>query len=240
MAGDQAHHGRARRLTRTKGIDNLAVTAETRAAEAPSAATYKVDVYFDYACPFAWAAQLWLDEVQEELGDRLELNWRFFPLEQANAPDPDFRVWEQPNDGKNSTLRSFQGYHAAKQQGDEAFRKFHAALFRKRHEDGRNLAGQNVLEAAAEEAGLDMEMFRKDLDSDDVFSLIEEDFTHGRENLEVFGTPTIVFDNDEGAYLKLNYMDMPEDSTEFFHDFVSIVRDRPNVIEIKRPKPMGK
>lgn len=202
--------------------------------------TYKVDVYFDYACPFAWAAQLWLDDVKEELGDRLDVNWRIFPLEQVNASDPDFRVWEQPNDGKNSTLRSFQGYHAARQQGDEAFKKFHAALFRKRHVDGRNLAGQQVLEAAAEDAGLDMERFRNDLKSDDVFSQIEEDFTYSTKELSVFGTPTIVFENNEGAYVKLNYTNMPDDPVEFFHDFVDTVRDRPSVIEIKRPQPMGK
>lgn len=205
-----------------------------------STETYNVDVYFDYACPFAWAAQLWLDEVQDDLGDKLNVTWRIFPLEQVNASDPDFKLWEQPNDGNNSSLRSFQGYHAARQQGDEAFKKFHAALFRKRHVDGRNLAGQKALESAAEDAGLDMEMFREDVKSDAVFSEIEKDWKHGREKLEVFGTPTIVFDNDEGAYLKLNFNDMPKDSTEFFHEFAAIVRDRPSVIEIKRPKPMGK
>ncbi len=205
-----------------------------------AAETYNVDVYFDYACPFAWAAQLWLDDVKEELGDKLGVTWRIFPLEQANASDPDFRIWEQPNDGKSSTLRSFQGFHAAKQQGDEAFKKFHAALFRKRHVDGRNLAGQAVLESAAEDAGLDMDQFRTDLKSDDVFKQIEDDFSHSRDELSVFGTPTIMFENNEGAYLKLNYADMPSDPVEFFYDFVGTVRDRPSVIEIKRPQPMGK
>jgi predicted DsbA family dithiol-disulfide isomerase len=207
---------------------------------ASAAENYNVDVYFDYACPFAWAAQLWLDDVKEELGDRLDVTWRIFPLEQANASDPDFRIWEQPNDGKSSTLRSFQGFHAAKQQGDEAFKKFHASLFRKRHVDGRNLAGQAVLESAAEDAGLDMDRFRNDLTSDAVFRQIEEDFSHSQSELSVFGTPTIVFENDEGAYLKLNYTDMPSDPVEFFYDFVGTVRDRPSVIEIKRPQPMGK
>lgn len=205
-----------------------------------STETYNVDVYFDYACPFAWAAQVWLDEVQEDLGDRLNVTWRIFPLEQVNASDPDFKLWEQPNDGNNSSLRSFQGYHAARQQGDEAFKKFHAALFKKRHVDGRNLARQNVLESAAEDAGLDLEKFREDVKSDAVLSEIENDWKHGHENLDVFGTPTIVFENDEGAYLKLNFNDMPKDPTAFFYDFVGIVRDRPSVIEIKRPRPMGK
>lgn len=225
---------------RTKGNHNLAVTAATRAAESTSSAAFKVDVYFDYACPFAWAAQIWLDQVKDELGDDLDIIWRMFPLEQVNAPDPDFKVWEQPNDGKSSTLRSFQAFHAAQQQSEEQFRKFHDALFRKRHEDGRNLSRQEVLESAAEEAGLDIDQFREDLASDAVFKAIERDYTEGRDQHEVFGTPTMVFDNGHGAYLKLNFMDMPSDPVGFFHEFVSVVRDRPSVIEIKRPRPMGK
>jgi len=218
----------------------LAVTAEKRAADTDSSAAFKVDVYFDYACPFAWAAQLWLDQVKDELGDDLDVTWKIFPLEQVNASDPDFKVWELPNDGTSSTLRSFQAFHAARQQGEELFRKFHAALFRKRHVEGRNLSRQEVLEAAATEAGLDLERFRRDLASDEVFAIIERDYTEGREKHEVFGTPTIVFENGTGAYLKLNFQDMPSDPVEFFHDFVSVVRDRPSVIEIKRPRPMGK
>jgi predicted DsbA family dithiol-disulfide isomerase len=209
-----------------------------RGSERSSTVAYEIDVYFDYACPFAWASQVWLDDVKDALGDDVDVTWRYFPLEQANASDPDFKVWEQPNDGTSSTLRSFQASWAAQQQGEEAYKRMHAAIFRKRHVEGRNLAGQKVLEAAAEEAGLDIEQFREDLQSDEVFGEIEKDFTAARE-LGVFGTPTVVFDNDEGAYLKLNFKDMPEDPVEFFRDFVRTVRDRPSVIEIKRPQPLG-
>ncbi len=218
----------------------MALTTENRAADRTGSATYKLDVYFDYACPFAWAAQLWLDQVKDELGEEVDLTWRIFPLEQVNASDPDFKVWEQPNDGSSSTLRSFQAFHAARKQGEEQFTAFHAALFLKRHEEGRNLSRQQVLESAAEDAGLDLEQFRADLSSDEVFSDIENDYREGRSEHEVFGTPTIVFENGEAAYLKLNYMDMPKDPVGFFHDFVNVVRDRPSVIEIKRPAPMGK
>lgn len=200
----------------------------------------KLDVYFDYACPFAWAGQVWLDAVNERSGGKLDITWKIFPLEQVNAKDPDFEVWKQPNDGKSSTLRSFQGFWAAKQQGEAALKMFHAALFKKRHIDGRNLAGQSVLEAAAQEAGLDLDRFREDLKSDAVFAQIEEDFTTGQQEFGVFGTPTIVYDNGLGAYLQINYRDMPSDPVVFFNEFTDIVRERPNVYEIKRPRPAPK
>lgn len=198
-------------------------------------APVKVDVYFDYACPWAWGGSAWLEQVKAELGDGLEINYRIFPLEQVNAKVEGFKVWEQPNDGNSSTLRSFQGFWAAKEQGPELFTKFHLALYEKRHIDGRNLSKQEVLEDAATIAGLDIEKFREDLKSVAVFKQIEEDFTYGKEKLGVFGTPTIVFENDLGAYLKVDFRSLPKDPVKFFEEFAAVVRDRPEAIEIKRP-----
>lgn len=196
----------------------------------------KIDVYFDFTCPWAWGSQVWLDQVKDELGDELEISWKYFPLEQVNAKDPEFKVWDYANDGSSSTMRAFQGQHAADKQGPAAGRAFLAALYRKRHVDGRNLSKQDVLESAAEEAGLDLEQFRADLTSVDVFAIVEQDYTKGRE-LGVFGTPTIMFENGEGAYLQVNFRSLPSDPVDFWNEFVKTVRDRPEVREIKRPQP---
>lgn len=195
----------------------------------------KIDVYFDFACPWAWGAQVWLDQVKDELGDDLEVNWKYFPLEQVNAADPEFKLWEQPNDGTSSSLRSFQGAHAAARQGADASRQFNAALYKQRHVVGRNLSRQEVLEAAATEAGLDIEQFRNDLGSNDVFAIVEDDYTTGR-SLGVFGTPTIMFENGQGAYLQVDFRNLPKDPVTFWNEFVTTVRDRPEVREIKRPQ----
>lgn len=197
--------------------------------------TYKIDIYSDYTCPTSWTAARWMEQVQQELGDRLEITWRAFPLEQVNAQDPDFKVWEYPNDGKSSTMRAFQAAHAARKQGEEAFRKVHNGLYARRHADGRNLAGQRVLEKTAEEAGLDMDRFREDLKSDEVFEIVRQDYIKGRDELGIFGTPTFAFDNGNSAYLKFTWPESGEDALEFFYNFVDIVRDRPNILEIKRP-----
>ena len=196
----------------------------------------RIDVYYDFTCPWAWGGQVWLDQVREAQEDGPDITWKYFPLEQVNAKDPEFKVWEQPNDGTSSTLRSFQGQHAAAKQGADAAIAFRAAFFRKRHVDGRNLGKQDVLEAAAEEAGLDLEQFRIDLQSDEVFQVIKADYEEGRR-IGVFGTPTIIFENGEGAYLQVDFRNLPSDPVEFWHEFVKTVRDRPEVREIKRPQP---
>jgi|GEM_PF-98806 len=215
--------------SKRKGANTLVSNRETD--------TYNIEIYSDYTCPTSWTVNRWLEQVQAALGDRLQLTWRAFPLEQVNMQDPDVHVWDYPNDGKSSTMRAYQAVHAARKQGEEAFRKMHHGLFVRRHADGRNLAGQRVLEETATEAGLDMDRFREDLKSDEVFDIVRQEYTKGREELGVFGTPTLVFDNGNGAYLKFGWNEeSDEDALEFFYNFVDIVRDRPNILEIKRPE----
>lgn len=199
--------------------------------------TFTLEVYSDYTCPTSWAAERWLNQVRNSLGDRLQVTYRAFPLEQVNQEDPDKKVWEYPNDGKSSTMRAYQAAHAAKKQGEEALRKVQEGLYTKRHVDGRNLAGQRVLETIAEEAGLDMDRFREDLQSDEVFAIVRDEYLKGKHEIGVFGTPTIVFDNGNAAYLKFTWHETDEEALAFFYDFVSIVRDRPKILEIKRPTP---
>lgn len=198
--------------------------------------TYHLEIFSDYTCPTSWAVTRWLDEVKQHLGDRLQVTWRAFPLEQVNHPDPEFKVWEYPNDGKSSTMRAFQAAHAARKQGQVAFGNMHAGLFVRRHVEGRNLSVQRVLETTAGEAGLDMDRFREDLKSDEVFGIVRDDYRRGQE-LGVFGCPTLFFDNGQGAYLKFTWNERYTDALAFFYEFVDIVRDRPNVLEIKRPTP---
>lgn len=199
--------------------------------------TYTLEVYSDYTCPTSWAAERWLNQVKDKLGDRLQVTYRAFPLEQVNQQDPDKKVWEYPNDGKSSTMRAYQAAHAAAKQGEDALRKVQDGLYARRHADGRNLAGQRVLESIADEAGLDMDRFREDLKSDEVFLTVRDEYLKGRDEISVFGTPTIVFDNGNASYLKFTWHETDEEALEFFYNFVDIVRDRPEVLEIKRPTP---
>ncbi len=178
---------------------------------------------------------MWLDQVRAELGDGLEVNWKYFSLEQLNSAVFDFKLWEVANDGNSSSLRQFQAAHAARKQGDAAFRAFHAVLFAKRHVDGRNLSVQDVLEGVATEAGLDLDQFRCDLASEEVRPLIKQHWDEASA-LGVFGVPTIVFDNEMSAYFQLDYRNLPKDPAVFWNEFVTTVRDRPEVREIKRPR----
>ncbi|ROO85769.1 putative DsbA family dithiol-disulfide isomerase [Actinocorallia herbida] len=56
--------------------------------------TAAVDCHIDPMCPFAYATSLWLREVRDALG--VELNWRFFSLEEVNRAEGKKHPWERP------------------------------------------------------------------------------------------------------------------------------------------------
>lgn len=143
----------------------------------------------------------------------------------------------QPDSHRSRGRPAFQSAIAAKLQGEDAFRRFHAALLRLKHEDGKDHGKRETLTAAAEEAGLDLERFQRDATDRSHLPRIGEDWAEGRDKLGVFGTPTFVFPNGEAAYLKFKLGDVPEgdEAVAFFEEFVALGQGRPNVIEIKRP-----
>ena len=77
-----------------------------------------VDVYFDFSCPYVDSAAAWLREVNRQLGDgSIEVTWKFFPLEQVNAPaDADMPIWDLPAAGAAVVATAFtrRRQHVAK------------------------------------------------------------------------------------------------------------------------------
>jgi protein-disulfide isomerase-like protein with CxxC motif len=110
------------------------------------------------------------------------------------------------------------------------------ALLRAKHVDGRDHGRRETLLAVADEVGLDLERFERDLSDRSLLHLIGDDYTEARERHGVFGTPTFVFPNGAAAYLKMLPPPPPEEALTVFHEFVTTVRDRAYITEIKRPK----
>jgi predicted DsbA family dithiol-disulfide isomerase len=197
-----------------------------------------VDVYFDFACPYVHSAASWLREVNGQLGEsRIDVTWKFFPLEQVNAPaDADMPIWDLPPERRSRSRDSFHAAAAARRQGGKAFERFHAALLTLKHEEEQDHGKRSTLDEAASRAQLDLTRFAADLEDRGLLKYIENDYVGGKEGLGVFGTPTFVFANGQSAYLRILPPPPPEEAVAFWLDFVRDVRDRPYLLEIKRPR----
>jgi predicted DsbA family dithiol-disulfide isomerase len=198
----------------------------------------KVDVFFDYACPYVNAAAKWVAELEKQLGpDQVEFSWRFFPLEQVNAPaDIEEKVWDLPPENRSQARNSMHAALAAMEQGDEAFMRFHLALLTMKHDEGMDHGKKATIDEAANRAGLDLEKFQADLTDRSLLTRVRDDYEHGRQTLGVFGTPTFVFPDGSTAYLQVLPPPPAEDAVPLWHDFKRDVVERPYLREIKRPR----
>jgi len=196
----------------------------------------KVDVYYDYLCPFAYESSVWLNKVEEELGDQVEFTWKAFPLEQINSTrGPEWTVWDQPEQVQSFSRNQFAAAYAAENQGPEAFKRFHHALFSAHHEDGMVPGKLSTLVRVAEEAGLDVEKFKTDLNDKSQWQRIGNDYQEGKAK-GVFGTPTLVFPNDSAIYVKMRPAAPEEEVVTVWEQVVSMA-EQPYLAELKKGNP---
>ncbi len=197
----------------------------------------EVEVFFDFACPYVHSAAVWMDEVERQMGaEAPRVTWRFFPLEEVNAPaDTEVSIWELPADRRSRGRDSMHAAIAARCQGPGAFDRFRRELLALKHEGGLDHGLRSTQDEAARRAELDLSKFAADLDDRTLLSQIRDDYQHARTEHSVFGTPTFVFPGGQAAYIKLLPPPPAEEAVPLWHDFVRSVCDRPYLREIKRP-----
>ena len=59
----------------------------------PAGRPTSVDFHFDVMCPFAYQTSKWIREVRDRTG--IEVNWRFFSLEEVNRAEGKKHPWER-------------------------------------------------------------------------------------------------------------------------------------------------
>jgi protein-disulfide isomerase-like protein with CxxC motif len=108
-------------------------------------------------------------------------------------------------------------------------------LLRAKHEQKQDIAKIETLIGVAKSVGLEIPQLEKAIADDKMQRKLAEDHTHAIQAFNIFGTPTIVFDDSEPVYLKITPPPTIEESLSFFEELYSIARNRPYVQEIKRP-----
>jgi NhaA family Na+:H+ antiporter len=130
----------------------------------------RVVLYGDYLCPYCRRLRPVLDRLRQVLGERLVYVFRHFPNERAH-PGATFIA------------------HAAEAAANQVhFWEMHDRLYRQEPP----LNEERVFSFASE-LGLDLERFRRDLDSSQTHQRVSEDLVEAQRN-GVTGTPTLFID----------------------------------------------
>lgn len=189
------------------------------------------EVYCDYHCPFVYRASLLLANVAGER--HVDVHWRYFSLTQVNSRDDGWTVWGAPPDEKVRGRLAFQAAEAARRQ--DRFEVFHTTLLRARHLGRLDIDEVDVVEHVAEDTGLDLERFRRDLGDPSILDALARDHEEAVATHGVFGTPTFVFSNGASAYIRLEEAPTGPEAIQLFDTLLAVAADEPRILELKRP-----
>ena len=152
--------------------------------------------YTDPACSASWAAEPRLRRLIVEFGDQLEISYvmgglaREFEADRsslviswlddaaASGMPLDPRIWH--SDGVRSTYPACIAFRAAAEQGPAAAERYLRALREGFMCHGHRLDGPEALGAEARRAGLDVQRFRIDLESNAILEAFAGDLEESR------------------------------------------------------------
>jgi len=197
-------------------------------------------VYFDYRCPFTYRLVRLLTEM-ERTRREIKVRWRHFSLEQLDAQNADWKLWEQPLDYETITtgpfamrmLRAFLASHAASLQGVEAFARFRLAMFAAKHDEKKDAGEPEVVLEAARQAGLEMNTFMENWQSQEARDRLRDDHLSGQD-VGAFGVPTVIINDSRPAYIRLVDYPPPVERDRFFDELIQLLTAKPYLQEFKR------
>jgi predicted DsbA family dithiol-disulfide isomerase len=151
-----------------------------------------VDFFFDPICPWAYQTSLWIREVRDLTG--LEVNWRFFSLEEINHAPGKKHPWERPWTWGWSLMRVGA---LLRRQDPKLVDHWYLGIGHAFHEQGRQVFLREQAEELAAELGLPADAVERAVRDATTHDDVRADHRYAVDRLSAFGVPTLGF--PEGA-----------------------------------------
>lgn len=171
----------------------------------------RIVVYFDYLSPWCYILAVRLHRVKEEYGDEVNIIWKSRPMVVGDIPDRKisphsmesraraafeeeglFNPWDENQPYPSSSMPAQIAGKCALHQGEEAFERFHEAVFRAFFRECRDVSKREVLISLATDTGLDMKRFSTDFEDDERRQEVLADAEEVRSQYHGWGIPLTV------------------------------------------------
>ncbi len=190
----------------------------------------RIGFHFDVMCPWAYQTSLWIRDVRRQNG--LQVDWRFFSLEEINRNEGKKHPWERDWSYGWGMMRVAALLRRTSMDDCD---RFYAAAGRALHEEGRKPHQPEVAAEILGQIGLDPALVQQAIDDptthDDVKTDHDAVVSSGG-----FGVPTLVFDDGSSLYGPVLTPAVYGDDALELWDIVRRMSRFPHVYEIKRPK----
>jgi 2-hydroxychromene-2-carboxylate isomerase len=155
----------------------------------------RVEFFFDPICPWAYQASIWIRDVREQTG--LEIDWRFFSLEEINRAEGRKHPWEREWTYGWSLMRvgAF-----LRREDPVLVDTWYAATGKALFEDGRTVFLREGAAEVAEAAGLGSAVVEKAIADPSTHDAVRADHDRVVDRYGGFGVPTMVFPEDDAVF----------------------------------------
>lgn len=192
--------------------------------------TTRIGFHFDVMCPWAFQTSLWIRDVRRQNG--LQIDWRFFSLEEINHEEGKKHPWEREWSYGWGMMRVAALLRRTSMDDCD---RFYEAAGRALHLEGRKPHRPEVAAEILESIGLDPTLVQQAIDDPTT-----HDDVHADHRAVVdsggFGVPTLVFDDGSTIYGPVLTPAVYDDDALALWDLVQGMRRFPHLYEIKRPK----
>ena len=190
----------------------------------------RVGFHFDIMCPYAFQTSLWIREVRDQLG--IEIDWRFFSLEEVNRVEGKKHPWEREWSYGWSMMRIGA---LLRRKDPELLDRWYLTAASALHVHGRKAHTPEVARELLAEVGLDPGLVDQAIGDDATHDEVRADHDRVLE-FGGWGVPVLVFDDDTALFGPV-VMDPPTgDAAVRLWDLVCGWREFPHLYEIQRPK----
>lgn len=193
--------------------------------------SFAFSVTWDYRCPFARNAH---EHIAAALaaGAPWDVEPVPFSLNQVHRHDDDPPIWDDP--GQWDDLRALEAALVVREQAPGAFWPAHVALFRARHDHGRDLRDAGVLGEVLGGQGLDAASILAQVGKGWARAQVRKAHEAAESGHGVFGVPTfIVGEQAVFARVMTRPGDNPAESRSTIERILELAASHPELNELK-------
>ncbi len=191
-----------------------------------------IDFYFDLMCPFAYQSAIWMRAVRDQTDVQVE--WKFFSLEEINREEGKKHPWEREWSFGWSQMRI--AALVKREQGNDALDRWYEGMGKAFHEDARPTHDPDVHREVLTELGFDPALVEQAIADPTTTDDVRHDHDLVVGTYAGWGVPILVFPSDRAMFGPVVVPAPTGAEALRLWDLVIAWQEFPHLYELQQPK----
>ena len=194
--------------------------------------TEGIAFYFDPMCPYAYQTSVWIRPVREQTP--LDIEWRFFSLEEINLVAGKRHPWDRPWSYGFGQMRV--GALIRRELGNDALDRWYATVGSAFFNDGVKTHVPDIHAKVIADAGFDPSLVDRAIADDSTLDEVRDEHLDAAARYGAHGVPTIVFESGYAVYGPVVVPAPEGDDALALWELVRSMQRFPHLYELRHPK----